>query len=378
MVIAIFPASLPRIYISITFNGFLKRLTFIPAVPRIPGADNASIFLRSKNVGNSIMNIVEDEPLLSDPPVSLLASPPAVDPRPAEEENESNELRPWLPARNTRWATGLDWTSAIWLGVIHLGAVAALFFFTWKALGLFLLLSWLTGGLGVCLGYHRLLTHASFKTFPWMRRLLALLGSLSGEGPPITWVAVHRLHHRHSDAEGDPHSPQDGGWWSHILWLFPRPRNPDWRQMRDRYGKDLLKDPFMRRLDKTFILWHFALGSLLFAAGWRFWDLYTGISLLTWGSFLRAAWVMHVTWCVNSASHLWGYRNYETSDNSRNLWWVGLLAYGEGWHNNHHAFPGRARHGHRWWEIDLTYATICLLEKCGLVWNVLRGKKDAK
>ena len=113
----------------------------------------------------------------------------------------------------------------------------------------------------------------------------------------------------------------------------------------------------------------------MFATGWAVWDLRTGVSLVLWGMFFRLACVLHVTWLVNSASHIWGYRNYETRDNSRNLWWVGLLAFGEGWHNNHHAFPGRARHGHRWWEFDLTYRTICLLEKCGLVWNVLRGKK---
>ncbi|MCC6123788.1 MAG: fatty acid desaturase [Pirellulales bacterium] len=294
---------------------------------------------------------------------------------PPAEPAATVEPKPWMPAKKLRWSNGLDWPAVIWMGLIHAGALAAPFFFTWKALGLFLLLGWITGGLGICLGYHRLLTHGSFKTFPGMRRLLALLGTLAGEGPPITWTAVHRLHHRHSDADGDPHSPRDGGWWSHILWLFPRPRDPDWRRMRDRYGKDLLKDSFMRLLDKTFLVWHFILGGLLLAAGWSFWDLYTGLSFLSWGLCLRMVWVMHVTWCVNSASHIWGYRNYETKDNSRNLWWVGLLAYGEGWHNNHHAFPGRARHGHRWWEIDATFAVICLMERLGLAWQVLRPKR---
>jgi stearoyl-CoA desaturase (delta-9 desaturase) len=322
------------------------------------------------------MNLATNDPSISDFTVALMPPPETVPPPNAEAEAYSKkEINPWMPPRFMRWSNGLDWPAVIWMGLIHLGALAAIFFFTWKALGLFLLLSWITGGLGVCLGYHRLLTHWSFKTFPWMRRSLAMLGTLSGEGPPITWVGVHRMHHRHSDKEGDPHSPQDGGWWSHILWLFPRPRDPAWRQMRDYYSKDLIKDPFMRMLDKTFILWHFVLGGILLAAGWYFWDIYTGLSFLTWGLFLRMVWVMHITWCVNSASHIWGYRNYETKDNSRNLWWVGLLAYGEGWHNNHHAFPGRARHGHRWWEIDATYATICLMEKLGLAWNVLRAKK---
>ena len=262
-----------------------------------------------------------------------------------------------------------------WLGLVHVGALAAPFYFTWQGIVAFVVLSWLTGALGVCLGYHRLLTHGSFQTYPAVRRLLALLGTLAGEGPPITWVAVHRKHHQFADKPGDPHSPHDGGWWSHILWLFPRPREPQWTEMIGRYGKDLLKDRFMRLLDKTFLAWHLALGALLLGIGWLGWDLRVGLSLLVYGMFLRMVWVLHVTWAVNSASHIWGYRNYPTHDDSRNLWWVGLLANGEGWHNNHHAFPGRARHGHRWWELDATFATICVLERLGLAWNVQRADK---
>ena len=127
-----------------------------------------------------------------------------------------------------------------------------------------------------------------------------------------------------------------------MLWMFPRPKDPQWQEMMQTYGKDLLKDRFFRLLDKTFLLWHIGLGVVLLSAGWLCWDLRTGVSLLVWGMFLRLVYVLHITWLVNSASHIWGYRNYETSDNSRNLWWVGLLAFGEGWHNNHHAFPGRA------------------------------------
>ena len=128
-----------------------------------------------------------------------------------------------------------------------------------------------------------------------------------------------------------------------MLWMFPRPKDPQWQKMMQTYGKDLLKDPFFRLLDKTFLLWHIGLGAILLSAGWLCWDLRTGISLLVWGMFLRLVYVLHITWLVNSASHIWGYRNYETSDDSRNLWWVGLLAFGEGWHNNHHAFPGLRR-----------------------------------
>ena len=272
-----------------------------------------------------------------------------------------------------RWSNGLHWSAVLWIGLIHVAALATPLFFTWKGVLVFLVLGWLSGGLGVCLGYHRLLTHRSFHTFRLLRRTLALFGTLAGEGPPITWVAVHRKHHHYADKEGDPHSPRDGGWWSHILWLFPRPRHPQWQQMIQRYTKDLLKDPFMRLLDKTFLAWHFALGVALLAFGWLVWDAYTGWSFVFFGMFLRLVYVMHVTWLVNSASHMWGYRSYNTHDDSRNLWWVGVLAYGEGWHNNHHAFPARARHGHRWWEIDMTYMLIRTMEFFGLAWNVIRG-----
>jgi len=274
------------------------------------------------------------------------------------------------------WSNGMDWPVIGWIAVLHLGALAAPFCFTWVGLATFCILSWMTGGLGICLGYHRLLTHSSFQTYTWVRRLFGLLGTLAGEGPPITWISVHRKHHRFSDQEGDPHSPHDGGWWSHMLWLFPRPNDPKWQKMMQTYGKDMLKDPFFRLLDKTFLLWHIGLGAILLTVGWLCWDLRTGVSLLVWGMFLRLVYVLHITWLVNSASHIWGYRNYETSDDSRNLWWVGLLAFGEGWHNNHHAFPGRAAHGHRWWEIDVTYMAILAMEKVGLAWKVIRPKSN--
>jgi fatty-acid desaturase len=274
------------------------------------------------------------------------------------------------------WSNGLDWVSVFWIGLIHLGALGAVFCFTWKGVLLVLVLGWLTGGLGVCLGYHRLLTHRSFQTFRWVRRSLALFGALAGEGPPITWIAVHRKHHQFADKEGDPHSPREGALWSHILWIFPRPRSAEWQQMIERYAKDLLKDPFMRRLDKTFLALHFAFGLALFLCGWFVWDAYTGLSFLVYGMFLRLVYVMHVTWLVNSAAHMWGYRSYDTRDDSRNLWWVALVAYGEGWHNNHHAFPARARHGHRWWELDVTYLVICAMESVGLAWHVFRGRKS--
>jgi fatty-acid desaturase len=277
-----------------------------------------------------------------------------------------------LHEADVRWEKGVDWPIVLWVVGTHLGLLAAPFFFTWKAVLLVLFLGWLTGGVGVCLGYHRQLTHGSFMTYRPIRWLLALLGSLSGEGSAITWVANHRKHHAHSDKPGDPHSPRDGKWWAHMLWFMPN-FGHTWREeLTDRYVPDLKRDPVMRFLDKTFLLWHFALAGLLYAVGYVFWDTYTAWSFVIYGMFVRMVYVLHVTWFVNSATHIWGYRNYETSDDSTNLWWVGLLAYGEGWHNNHHAYQRLAPHGHKWWEIDMTYWLICAMEKVGLAWNVVR------
>lgn len=282
-----------------------------------------------------------------------------------------------LTVRTGRWTRGLDWPTVTWIVLIHAGALVAPFFFTWKGALLTLLLGWMFGGLGICLGYHRLLTHHGFQTYGFVRRTFAWLGTLAGEGPPITWAALHRKHHQYSDQEGDPHSPRDGGWWSHVLWLFPRRIDPQWRETLERYAPDLLKDRFMRFLDHSFLFWHFAVGAVLLTIGWLGWDLRTGISFVVFGVFVRLVYVLHVTWLVNSASHIWGYRNYDTRDNSRNLWWVALLAYGEGWHNNHHAFQRCAKHGHCWWELDMTFAVIWLMERVGLVWNVVRLERGS-
>jgi len=271
-----------------------------------------------------------------------------------------------------RWREGIDWPVVLWIVALHAGALAAPFFFTWKSVLLAVVLAWLTGGVGICLGYHRLLTHSSFTTFRPVKWMIAWLGGLAGQGSPLTWVANHRKHHAYSDQDGDPHSPHDGGWWSHMLWLMPRFNSKYYDSLYQRYAPDLMKDPFMRVLDRTFLLWYFLLGGALFFVGWAGWDTYTGWSFVVYGMFVRLVYVLHTTWFVNSATHMWGYRNYETSDDSRNLWWVGLLSFGEGWHNNHHAFQRAADHGHRWWEFDVTYFTICVMEKLGLAWNVVR------
>jgi fatty-acid desaturase len=270
------------------------------------------------------------------------------------------------------WPEGVAWGVVAWIGIAHAGLLAAPWFFTWKALGLFVLLAWITGSLGVCMGYHRCLTHGSFSTYRPIRWLLAFLGQLSGEGSAMTWVANHRQHHQFSDKQGDPHTPRDGIWWAHMLWFTPALSGEKLDAHLRRYARDLYKDPVMRLLHTLFLPMHIFFGVLLLAVGWLGWDWYTGMSFLVWGLFVRLVYVFHITWLINSATHIWGYRNYETSDNSRNLWWVALLAFGEGWHNNHHAFQRMAKQGHKWWELDVTYWVILALEKTGLAWNVVK------
>jgi stearoyl-CoA desaturase (delta-9 desaturase) len=200
-------------------------------------------------------------------------------------------------------------------------------------------------GIGVTMGYHRLLTHRSFQTPRAIEYLLTALGALANQGGPLKWVAAHRLHHQHSDQEGDPHSPRHGLWWAHMLWWMPRVPQLDDPDLYGRYVADLANDPAQRLFQRFYVLLPLALAGLLFGLGQ--WAGGLGLSWVIWGMCVRTAFVHHATWLVNSATHIWGYRSYATRDRSTNLWWVALLTFGEGWHNNHHAFPRSARHGLR-------------------------------
>jgi stearoyl-CoA desaturase (delta-9 desaturase) len=274
---------------------------------------------------------------------------------------------------------GVDWVVVVWLGVIHACLVAAPFFFEWSALGVTIFLHWLTGGIGVCLGYHRFLTHQSFKCPRWVQLSLACLGGLSGEGSALHWVANHRKHHAHSDHIGDPHSPHDSAWWAHLLWVMANRSPEENEKLQNRWVPDLKDDPGLNALHRHFLTTHVVLGALLAGIGYAIGGASLAASWVVWGMFVRLALVLHSTWFVNSASHMWGYRNYETTDDSRNNWWVAIIAYGEGWHNNHHAFPRMARHGHKWWEIDMTFMAVRALEACGLAWDIVdhqHKKKD--
>ena len=273
-----------------------------------------------------------------------------------------------LMAATRSWSTAspIAWPSLLWIGALHLGALLAFVSsnFSWTALGVCLVLHWLTGGIGICMTYHRLLTHRSFATRPqWLEYVLTVIGCCASEGGPIGWVADHRNHHAHSDDEHDVHSPKHGFAWAHMFWwMTPDVTSLHTPEYYKKWAPDLYKDPVHRWIDSYQIVFPILLFAALYAVG--------GMSWLIWGGFVRTIFVLHTTWLVNSATHVWGYRSHETRDSSTNLWWVAVLTYGEGWHNNHHAFQTSARHGLRWWEVDTTYAAIRVLSALGLAHSV--------
>lgn len=279
----------------------------------------------------------------------------------------------WAEARAQMLEHGLSWPVVVWLALIHIGTLGIFVpaLFSWAGVVTAVVFHWLTGGIGVCLGYHRYFTHKSFETTKPIQYLLAIMGGLSGEGRCLDWVSTHRKHHAHSDQIGDPHSPHDGPWWSHIVWTMVHHTPQQLSELYDRWIPDLKDDKLLQVIGNLFIPIHVGLGLVMMGVGYYFGGWQLALSLLVWGMFARLVFVLHSTWFVNSASHMWGYRNYETTDDSRNNWWVALITYGEGWHNNHHAYPRMARHGHRWWEVDVTFLTIRAMEKLGLAWDVV-------
>jgi stearoyl-CoA desaturase (delta-9 desaturase) len=257
----------------------------------------------------------------------------------------------------------LNTSTAVFMVLFHIGALAALFMFSWKAFFVALFLYWMAGSLGIGLGYHRLLTHRGFKCPKWFEYFLTVCGCLALEGGPIFWVAVHRLHHQITDKPGDPHSPRDGGFWAHMGWIMSGDslHNTNSDKLLP-YVPDLRKDKFHMWISEYHYVPMIVLGLLLLALG--------GWQMVMWGIFLRTVFLLHCTWFVNSATHMWGSQRFATDDDSRNLWWVAWLSFGEGWHNNHHAHPQSARHGLAWYEFDLNWYAINLLSKLGLVWDV--------
>lgn len=247
------------------------------------------------------------------------------------------------------------WVTFTGLAVVHLGALCAFLpgTFHWSALIVLVALYYATGAWGICLGYHRLLTHRSLRVFKPLEYALGILGVLALQGGPIDWIATHRAHHAHTDKEGDPHDIHRGLLWSHFEWLY-KPNDAMLSEAEQlRLAPDLANDRFYRFLEKSYVFWTLALALVLLAIG--------GWSWVIWGVFVRIVMTYHITWLVNSAAHHSGYQTFRTGDKSTNNWWVAFLAWGEGWHNNHHAFPFSARHGLRWFEFDATWWTIKVL-----------------
>jgi fatty-acid desaturase len=262
----------------------------------------------------------------------------------------------------------MNWPTSLVLVLFHLGAIAALFMFSWRNLLISMALYWITVGWGISLGYHRLHTHRSYKVPLWMEYFFAVCGTLTLEGGPIFWVATHRIHHQKSDQAGDPHSPHDGAWWAHMGWILWGETNHNNTKLMSKYAPDLARHKFYIWLNN----WHWipmvALGVILLATG--------GWSLLFWGIFLRVVVGLHATWLVNSATHMWGNRRFTTKDDSRNNWWVALMTFGEGWHNNHHAHPTSARHGLAWYEFDISWITLTFLKAIGVAKQIRVAKID--
>jgi len=267
-----------------------------------------------------------------------------------------------------RFSTGINWGTSIAMVAFHVGAVAAFFFWDPGAVLVAALLYYVSLSWGIGMGYHRLLTHRGYKTPRWLEYVLTVCGMLALEGGPIFWVSTHRIHHQHSDHDGDPHTPREGTFWAHIGWVLSGRSLHHDADMLSRYAPDLAKDPVHVALTR----WHWVpqvvVGLLLLALG--------GLPYLLWGTFFRTVFGLHATWLVNSASHLWGSRRFQTRDDSRNNWWVALLSWGEGWHNNHHAHPVSARHGLAWYELDMNYLAIRLLAMLGLAWDIKVARLD--
>ena len=270
--------------------------------------------------------------------------------------------------KNTKIDTSnlrFHWGNLIGISIIHILALAAIPFFTWKAFGVCMFLFFVISPIGVTLTYHRLLSHRAFKVPQWLEYFLATFGALSGQGPVLIWVAEHRLHHRFSDSIKDPHSARHGGfWWSHVTHLFYHKEFEDDVKQWSRYIPDLNGHKYYHFLSKYNFFIALSIVPLLYLMG--------GLPFVMWGVFMRIALMLHVTWFVNSATHRFGYRNFETRDDSTNVWWVALLSAGEGWHNNHHAQSNCAAHGRMWWEFDLTWQMIQTLEFFGLATDVKR------
>ncbi len=256
----------------------------------------------------------------------------------------------------------IQWVTVTTVSIFHILAVWALFTFSWQNLIAAAATWWIAGSWGIGMGYHRLLTHGGFKTPKWMEYFLTFCGTLGLQSGAITWVTTHRIHHAFTETENDPHSPRGGTIWSHIGWILQGTAQNQSEATMKRYAPDLMKDKVHVFMSNYYWVTPIIAAVTLFAIG--------GWSMVLWGIFLRQVIGWHSTWLVNSATHLWGTRRFETHDDSRNNGLIAALTFGEGWHNNHHANPRSAKHGLTWYEFDVNWLQIRALEKIGLAKKV--------
>ncbi|MBK8465986.1 MAG: fatty acid desaturase [Chloracidobacterium sp.] len=267
----------------------------------------------------------------------------------------------------------VNWKNVVIVTSFHLMAIPVFFTFSWQNLAALLIGNWIVGSLGVGLGWHRLLTHRSFKAPKWLEYLLSIFATMSMQDPPDKWIATHRIHHAFVDTEKDPHSARSGFWWPQIGWVF-------WGKAQDhdeatlkRYVPDLLKDKGHVLISRFYYVPIIVSALVLFALG--------GWTMIVWGLFARVVFGWHTTWFVNSLAHIYGKRPHDTGDLSTNNWFVALLTFGEGWHNNHHMSPNSARHGLEWYQFDMNWIAIRIFEKFGWATNIRvfdAGKKPVE
>ncbi len=279
----------------------------------------------------------------------------------------------------------------IFLGLVgyHLLALLACipWLFSWTGVGLAVGGMYVFGMLGINIGFHRLLTHRSFACPRWLERFFTYLGVCCWEYTPMYWASIHRKHHQFSDGKEDPHSPRVNFFWSHMGWFMVI--NPEiWNiSLYEKYARDLLKDDFLKSFERPrvwqlvqFVQWSIflALGLVIGALMTETWEgaVQMSLSCLIWGVFVRTVITWHVTWSINSLTHIWGYQNFNTRDDSKNNLLIGIISSGEGFHNNHHAQPRSAAHGMRWFELDISYLIIRLLSAVGLAWDVVKPKRQ--
>lgn len=256
----------------------------------------------------------------------------------------------------------INWRNTIMVVSFHLLCIPMFFTFSWPNVAALLIGNWIVGSLGVGLGWHRLLTHRSFKAPKWLEYILTIFGTMSMQDPPDKWVATHRMHHAFVDTDKDPHSAESGFWWPQIGWVI-------WGKAQDhnaaalrKYVPDLLKDKGQVLISNYYLLPIIISAGILFVIG--------GWTMVVWGVFGRVVFGWHTTWFVNSLSHIYGKRPHDTGDLSTNNWFVAILTFGEGWHNNHHAFPTSARHGTQWYQFDMNWIAIRIFEKLGWATNI--------